>query len=74
MHTPLHERVLALETILQNLRDDLTQNSLPDSAREALLAHIRFATDALDHYRRAIELENVESTSGQSKEGPDPSK
>ena len=59
MQNPLQLHILALETKLGELRDQLTKDSLPDNAREAISAHIQFAADALNCYRRAIELEHM---------------
>jgi hypothetical protein len=62
VHRPLHEHILLLEDKLQDLREKLTQNNLPASARDAMLVQVRIANDALNHFRRAVELEYALNT------------
>ena len=62
MHRPLHEHILLLEDKLQDLREKLTQNDLPDPARDAMLVQVQIANDALNHFRRAVELDYVLNT------------
>ena len=62
MQRPLHEHILALETILQDLHDQLPQTGLSSSARDTIVMRIKFANDALSHYRQAYELEHILAT------------
>jgi len=67
MSSPLLANVIFLEDTLQRLRESLDSRHLASREREAIETKVNLILAALDHYRRASDIEftirrNAEST------------
>lgn len=57
MRRTLHEHIIFLEQKLQELGDHLTRPGLSRVERESITRETEIAKDALQHFRKAYELE-----------------
>jgi len=57
MLTPLNRHILELTNLVQELRNCLTSPKLSDVERVRVEKKIALGSEALDHYRRAYEIE-----------------
>jgi hypothetical protein len=57
MRHSLHAHIVYLENLIQDVRNRLTQPALGPAEVEDLQLQLTLAEGALDHYRRAYELE-----------------
>lgn len=57
MYQSLHDHIIFLEQQIQVLSDLLTTQQLPTGERDRLAEQLQLATTAVEHYRKAFELE-----------------